>query len=391
MGLKSLRFFNGLFSLFMAAILIVTMLYAGFALWDNHQIYHAAGTVFDEMKEIKARMVAQANEEAEQVMVGQIAEVQTGTLQSETVQPETVQAEIVQTVAETIPVEPVSAEAVTVPEAGTAQETMTTVDSAGGQILVQAQGITGTVEIRDAAEIAAAEAAAQQAQAEAEALRAAEEAAAAEKAARMASYQPYGAPFEELRAINPDVNGWLTMPETEIDYPLVQGETNFSYINTDIYGNFALSGSIFLDSRNDNEYLDVYSLLYGHNMNKHRMFGDVRLYKDSEFFEKNQQGELYLPDKKHTLQSISCIICSSSDWIRFNPERWSELTNEEILQYAQEDAVNVSETGLKALQTVLDAGEKPRLVALSTCSDEFTDARTILLTIMDPVSEETTP
>ena len=207
MGLKSLRFFNGLFSLFMAAILIVTMLYAGFALWDNHQIYHAAGTVFDEMKEIKARMVAQANEEAEQVTVGQTAEVQTGTLQSETLQPETVQAETVQTVTETIPVEPVSAEAVTVPEAGTAQETMTTVDSAGGQILVQAQGITGTVEIRDAAEIAAAEAAAQQAQAEAEALRAAEEAAAAEKAARMASYKPYGAPFEELRAINPDVNG----------------------------------------------------------------------------------------------------------------------------------------------------------------------------------------
>ena len=382
MGLKSLRFFNGLFSLFMAAILIVTMLYAGFALWDNHQIYHAAETVFDEMKEIKARMAAQANEEVMQTAAEQTAEMQTGTVQTETVQ----------TVVETVPASSDvnvaagtagNAETLAASEADNTQETMTTVDTASGQILVQAQGITGTVEIRNAAEIAAAEASAQQTQAEAEALEAAEETAAAAEEAKLSAYQPYGAPFDELKAINPDVNGWLTMPETAIDYPLVQGETNYSYINTDVYGEFALAGSIFLDSRNDNEYLDVYSLLYGHNMSKHRMFGDVNLYKDQEFFEKNQQGELYLPDRKHTLQAVSCIVCSASDWVRFNPERWKELTNEEIVQYSKDDALYVSETGLNALQTILDAGEKPRLLALSTCSDEFTDARTILLTLIE--------
>ena len=382
MGLKSLRFFNGLFSLFMAAILIVTMLYAGFALWDNHQIYHAAETVFDEMKEIKARMAAQANEEVMQTAAEQTAEMQTGTVQTETVQ----------TVVETVPASSDvnvaagtagNAETLAASEADNTQETMTTVDTASGQILVQAQGITGTVEIRNAAEIAAAEASAQQTQAEAEALEAAEETAAAAEEAKLSAYQPYGAPFDELKAINPDVNGWLTMPETAIDYPLVQGETNYSYINTDVYGEFALAGSIFLDSRNDNEYLDVYSLLYGHNMSKHRMFGDVNLYKDQKFFEENQQGELYLPDRKHTLQAVSCIVCSASDWVRFNPERWKELTNEEIVQYSKDDALYVSETGLNALQTILDAGEKPRLLALSTCSDEFTDARTILLTLIE--------
>lgn len=54
-----------------------------------------------------------------------------------------------------------------------------------------------------------------------------------------------GASFEELRKINPDVCGWITLDHTKIDYPILQGEDNLTYINTDVYGDFALSGSIF--------------------------------------------------------------------------------------------------------------------------------------------------
>ena len=70
--------------------------------------------------------------------------------------------------------------------------------------------------------------------------------------------------FEELLAINSDVVGWITVENTNIDYPILQGETNLTYINTDIYGEFALAGSIFLDSRNDGAFNDLYSfcLLY---------------------------------------------------------------------------------------------------------------------------------
>ena len=75
-----------------------------------------------------------------------------------------------------------------------------------------------------------------------------------------------GASFEELLAINSDVKAWLTLDNTAIDYPVVQGENNFSYINTDVYGDFALAGSIFLDSDCDGSFNDPYSLLYGHHM-----------------------------------------------------------------------------------------------------------------------------
>ena len=70
-----------------------------------------------------------------------------------------------------------------------------------------------------------------------------------------------GASFEELLVINKDVCAWVTVDNTNIDFPILQGKTNLTYINRDVYGNFALAGSIFLDSRNDKEFHDIVSLL----------------------------------------------------------------------------------------------------------------------------------
>ncbi len=296
MARTCLKILNGMLSALVSVALLVTVLYAGYALWDNHQIYHAAESVFDEMKEIKARMAAEAKA-AEQARIA----------------------------------------------AEKAAE--------------------------EAALLAAEEAAAQ--------------AAAEERAALEATFINYGAPFEELKKINPDVNGWVTMPGTAIDYPLVQGKTNHSYINTDVYGNFALAGSIFLDSRNDDYYQDPYSLLYGHNISKHRMFSDVNLYKEEKFFKENTEGELYLPDRLHKLTTLSCIITSASDSLIFNPETWKKLDVKDYEESIRENALFVNEKGIEALQNLIKSGKQPHILALSTCSDEFTDARTIVLTLID--------
>ncbi len=96
--------------------------------------------------------------------------------------------------------------------------------------------------------------------------------------------------FEELRALNPDAVAWLTLDGTAIDFPIVQGEDNMTYINTDVYGNFSMSGSIFLDSYCDPSFRESYALVYGHHMNDHVMFTDLDLYKNEEFFRANTTG-----------------------------------------------------------------------------------------------------
>ena len=190
--------------------------------------------------------------------------------------------------------------------------------------------------------------------------------------------------FRQLKEVNPDIGAWITMPNTGIDYPVVQGENNIQYISTDIYGNFAIVGSIFLDSRNEEDYSDTYNLLHGHNMTEHRMFSDVNLYKDEEFFNENQKGYIYFPTGAHWLQVVSIIATTSGDsWI-MNPLSWKNLSEEKILELCQNNALFVSEDGINAIKAKYEAELQPQFVALSTCSYEFTEARTILLTLIDP-------
>ena len=193
-----------------------------------------------------------------------------------------------------------------------------------------------------------------------------------------------GPSFAELLRVNQDVKAWLTLDHTQIDYPVLQGEDNFAYINTDVYGNFALAGSIFIDSRCDPSFADPYTLLHGHHMENSRMFGDLDLYKDAEFFAENTTGELILPDRTYDLQTFACLLVPSSESAIFQPQRWdSDLQG--LYTFAQENALNLNTETLAAMKA---AGDDAQVLALSTCSTEFTDARTILLAWMIPSASD---
>ena len=158
-----------------------------------------------------------------------------------------------------------------------------------------------------------------------------------------------GASFEELLAVNGDVCAWLTLDGTRIDYPILQGEDNLSYINTDVYGSFALAGSIFLDSRCDNTFHDAYALVYGHHMDNGRMFGDL-----------DKEGMIFDTQMRQT-----------------------DIGG--LLDFAEAEAVHLRPDTVEAAR----GAESPQIIALSTCSSEYTDARTIVLAYMTPYTTET--
>ena len=187
------------------------------------------------------------------------------------------------------------------------------------------------------------------------------------------------ASFDELLKLNPDVVGWISMDNTHIEFPVLQGTSNFTYINTDVYGNFALAGSIFLDSRNNRDFSDAYSLLYGHHMANGNMFGDLDLYKDETFFRDNRTGTLILPDKTFNLEIISCMLVGASDDYIFEPDS-TRCNINSLIQYAESKSLYIHEDVLEQLKQ----NEDLQILALSTCSSEFTDARTIILTVMNP-------
>ena len=188
-----------------------------------------------------------------------------------------------------------------------------------------------------------------------------------------------GAFFEELLAINPDVCAWVTLDNTGIDYPILQGEDNLTYLNTDVYGDFALAGSIFLDSRCDRDFGDAYSLVYGHYMANHRMFGDLELYKEKAFFEENTTGILLLPDRSYDLKIFACLLVDSRDSVIFEPQKWLSDASA-VLTYAEQNALHINQ---KLINTLKQTGNV-QILSLSTCSYEYDDARTIVLAVMEP-------
>ncbi len=186
--------------------------------------------------------------------------------------------------------------------------------------------------------------------------------------------------FEELLKINPDVRAWVTLDNTGIDYPVLQGKTNLSYINTDVYGNFSLAGSIFLDSRNDGNFDDTYSLLYGHYMENSKMFGDLELFKDRSFFGENQSGTLVLPDGVYKLEIYACLNVLASEDSIFDPELW-QGDIDELMQFTEKNALQLNKA---VFEKVYSMDGNPQILALTTCTSELTDERTVVLALMIP-------
>ena len=193
-----------------------------------------------------------------------------------------------------------------------------------------------------------------------------------------------GPTFEELRAVNPDVCGWLTLDGTQIDYPVLQGENNLTYINTDVYGEFALAGSIFLDSGCDRTFQGPYFLIYGHHMDNSRMFGDLDLYKDQTFFEENSSGTLILPDRSYDLEIFACLLVPSSEDAVFDTQQWQAGIHG-LLDFISSSAMYVRDDVVDEMRAAKDAVQ---ILAMSTCASEYTDARTIIMAKMKLHSPE---
>ncbi len=102
--------------------------------------------------------------------------------------------------------------------------------------------------------------------------------------------------WNELKKVNPDVVGWIRIPGTVVDYPIVKGKTNDTYIHTTFEGKSPSSaGAIFLDYRNSGRLDDYVSVIYGHNMKNGSMFSGLKKYLKEDYRNENKYIEIYTP------------------------------------------------------------------------------------------------
>lgn len=80
--------------------------------------------------------------------------------------------------------------------------------------------------------------------------------------------------FEKLHEINKDIKGWIKIEKLNINYPILQSTDNTYYLKRDFTGTENMSGSIFMDYRNQG-FEEKNVVIYGHNMKNNTMFGNL--------------------------------------------------------------------------------------------------------------------
>lgn len=176
--------------------------------------------------------------------------------------------------------------------------------------------------------------------------------------------------LEDLKKMNPDVKAWIQVPKTNIDYPVVQGQDDMEYINKNVYGEFELSGAIFLSCLNKDDFSDPYNLVYGHNMKNGGMFADVADFTNKEYFETHQKGKLYLTDATRKIRFFACMKVTAADAKIYHPDGYRKENLKDLLDYIQANAVQYRD---------VNVADENSLIALSTCSEAETNGRVVLI------------
>ena len=173
--------------------------------------------------------------------------------------------------------------------------------------------------------------------------------------------------FAELEKINPDVVGWIYIPRTGINYPVVQGADNDYYLHRLFDGTYHNTGCIFMDADNAADLTDPHTIIYGHNMKDHTMFAELISYEEQEFYDEHPEALLITPTCRYKIRLFSGYV--SDTW----SDAWKKDFGDQDLSSWLLDITSHSCFSSEVLPTAED-----RIVTLSTCSYAYESARFVV-------------
>ncbi len=196
---------------------------------------------------------------------------------------------------------------------------------------------------------------------------------------------------KELLEMNDEIVGWISIPDTKVDYPVLQHEGDVEgeeyYLYRNVQKEDSKPGSIFLDSRcildrvADDGTLEVPSsdnlIIYGHNMRDLSMFGTLKYYKTEEMYY-SEHPIIALNSNYETYQYkiFGYFIADADDTTDTRFDYWNSIN------FVDEDAFYdyVNEVKRRTLRlTNVDVQYGDKLLTLSTCNNAFDTARLVIV------------
>ncbi|MCO6017930.1 SrtB family sortase [Carnobacterium divergens] len=166
--------------------------------------------------------------------------------------------------------------------------------------------------------------------------------------------------FVELKKINPDIKGWISIPDTAIDYPILQSSDNDFYLKHNYQKEIARAGSVFKDFRNQSES-EFNTILYGHNMKDGSMFADLQNYLDEDFFNKHPTFDYETETKSYQVEVFAAYE-TTTDFYYIETD------------FSQPQAYSNYLTTIKQqskFQTNVIVTDQDQIITLSTCDTGF--------------------
>ena len=172
---------------------------------------------------------------------------------------------------------------------------------------------------------------------------------------------PLAVDFESLKAINPDVKGWLYIEALDISYPVVQGPDNDAYLHTTYEGTSNFAGSIFLDYQNQGDFSDGNTIVYGHNMKNLSMFGKLKQMYESEKYKDSKYLWICTPNGKYRYEIFSMQYAKVGSDVYTLFSAHDEQFEAYVKKMAKQSKVDMKALGL---------GKDDYVVTLSTCTSD---------------------
>lgn len=184
--------------------------------------------------------------------------------------------------------------------------------------------------------------------------------------------------WKALKKVNSDVQGWLYQKGTVINYPVVQGTDNDTYLHTRFDKQWSGGGTLFVDCRMEKDFKGFNSIIYGHHMKDGSMFRSIRGYtKEDGYYDKHKTLELATPHGNYHLVVFSAFITKATD------EDTYKMTYDEAEKQAYIDRA-WERSELPITRDSVDVTKNDRLVTLSTCAYDYEEARYIVMCKMVP-------
>lgn len=182
--------------------------------------------------------------------------------------------------------------------------------------------------------------------------------------------------YEKIHELNPDFAGWITIPDTKIDYAVMMNmDDNEYYLRRDFHKKDSMPGMLFIDNQCDIMTPGTNIIIYGHNMKAGTMFHDLFKYEDASFYDEHKYFTFNSIYRDGTYEVIGAFYTQieTVDSDNYRYYQFFEANS------AEEFDVYVEYVKSKTPYTTADARFGDELLTLSTCSYHKENGRYVVV------------